>query len=794
MSKSCFAPGYSASRLEDRRFLTGTGYYVEDAEYPGQLHIVFVRSPYAHAAIRGVDRAAAEAMPGVWGVHTVDELQADGLNPLPCPAVLEDHPPLQVPPRHALALGRVRHVGEPVAAVVADTVEIAREAAEQVDVEYEELASVVDPRAALAPGAPLIWPECPGNLAFDFHKGDPAGTEAAFAAAAHQVELDLLNNRVCAAPMETRAGIATYDPETDRYDLFCNGQGLHTIRSQLAGDVFGLPVDRFRLHAPDVGGGFGLKNFLYPEWVVLPWAAKQHRRPIRWVEERSEQFAAAAHGRGMRMRGELALDTTGRFLALRAEIVADMGAYLSGGGPNVSTKACPTAMGGVYAIPQMAMRVRGVYTNSVSVDAYRGAGKPEANFLIERLIDAAARRCGFDPITLRTDNGFADFPHQTAWGLSIDSGQVHTNIERAQTMLDRGGFEKRRLESETAGFLRGQGFACFLETARGTPQEEVQVRFTGGDCIEIAVGTESHGQGHETAFLQIAADRLGVPVESLVYRQADTDTTRTGFGHGGARSMHMGGRALVEAIDAVVLKAKKAAGELLQVADRELEYDRGTFSVPSTGQELTLLQIGRALRDSGNAGASSSAIGASGDQRSATNPLDSVARIEDAPFTFPNGCHGAEVVVDPETGHFEIVSYVVADDYGALVNPRLTEGQVHGGVAQGLGQAIGELAVYDPDNGQLLSGTFMDYFLPRASDLPALQMDLRGTPTSANPLGVKGSGQAGAIAAPQTVVNAVLDALSPLHIDHLDMPLTAESVWRALRRTLHRTGVDKSGQ
>ncbi len=753
--------GQSAPRLEDRRFLTGAAQYADDLNMEGQVYGAVVRSPHAHADITGIDVSAAVALPGVLGVHTVADLDADGVGNLPCVAELPEESGFYIPPRPALARDRVRYVGDHVAFVVAQTEAVARAAADLVEVGYEMRPAVTDGMRAQEAGAPLLWDAAAGNVIYRWHKGDKAAMEAAFAAAAHVVELDIVNNKISAAPLEPRSGIAEYDAARETYRLTASAQGLHGIRGQLAKFVFQVPPERIEIVAPDVGGGFGLKNFVYPEWVLLLWAARKYSRPVKWTGDRSEEFASATQGRGIRTQGRLALDKEGRFLALDADLVADLGAYLSGAAPGASTRASPTAMGGGYAIPTIYMESRGVFTNTAPIDAYRGAGKPEANFITERLIEAAARRCGFDPVELRRLNAVVDFPYETAQGLTFDCGRFRPNIDDIVRLVDRDGFEARRAASQRAGKLRGLGISSFLETARGAPQEGAEIRFAADGAIELRVGTESNGQGHETAYKQIAGDRFGLPMEAFRYIQADTRKTRIGFGHGGARSMHMGGGAMMRAIDEVLEKARRVAARLLQAEADALSYGDGAFSVTATGQSVALADI---AAEAGYGG------------------LDTFVFNDDMPFTFPNGCQAAEVEIDPDTGAVELLRYVAVDDYGTLVNPMLTEGQVHGGLAQGIGQALGENCTYDDASGQLLAGSMMDYWLPRASQLPDLEVHLdKGVPTKANPLGVKGSGQAGCIGAPQTVVHAVLDALAPLGIDTIDMPVTSERVWRAIQ-------------
>src|SRR5471032_2026651 len=748
--------GRSVRRLEDGRFLTGLGRYVADLDAAGCLHGYFVRSPHAHAVIERIDTAQASAHAGVRGIYTSADLAAEGIGPLPCMAAVT---PLIVPPRPALADGRVRHVGDPVVFVVADSEDAARTAGELVEIDYAPLPAVVDGRAALTANAPAVWDQAPGNQAYHVERGDGAAVTAVMKDAAHIVEIDVMNNRVIVTPIEPRAGIGRYDAATDTLDLELTGQGLHGIRRQLAEFVFKVPLDRIRLHAPDVGGGFGMKNFLYPEWVLLLWAARRLQRPVRWVAERAEEFVQGAQGRDIAAKAKLALDASGRFLALDVEMVANLGAYLSANGPGASVVAASTAQGGVYDIPAIHVDVRGAFTNTVPVDAYRGAGKPEANYIIERCIEAAARKLGRDPAELRRQNLIKSFPHRTAMGMAIDSGGFVDNLDRAVARADTKGFEDRRAEAKTRGKLRGIGVACFLETSRGAPNEGAEVSFEGDGTVTVAVGTESNGQGHETAYAQIAADRLGVPMEAIRYVQADTRAVKSGAGHGVARSMHMGGAAVVKAIDVTLAKARALAAHLLQASEGELVFASGGFAVRGSERRIDLLSM---ARESGS-------------------PFGShVMNMTDV-FTFPSGCHVAEIEVDPDTGAAALVRYTAVDDYGRLINPLLTVGQVQGGVAQGIGQALVEHTVYDPDSGQLLSGSLMDYAMPRADDFPNFDITLVERPTEANPLGVKGSGQAGCISAPQTIMAAILDALRPAGVEALDMPATPLRIWQALQ-------------
>ncbi len=739
--------GQSARRVEDERFLTGRGVFVEDVEVPGQFWACVVRSPHAHATIERIDTGAA----GGAQVFTYADIADVGL--LPCATAVASVAPMKVPPRPALANGRVRHVGDPVAFVVAETRIAARDAAERVVVEYRPLPPVVDAVAALASGAPLLWDDVPGNLSFQFQKGDPDAVRAAMARAAHVVALELINNRLIIAPAETRAAIGRYDDGV--FDLFVTAASVHAIRDQLAGAIFHVPPARVRVSAPDVGGGFGIKNCLYPEWVLLLWASRHLGRPIKWVEDRAEDFVSTAQGRDNVTSARLGLDAEGRFLALDVSTVANLGAYMSGGGPGSSTNAPANAMGSGYVIPAIAMDVRAAFTNTVPIDAYRGAGKPEANYLLERLIDLAARRYGFDPAGLRRRNMIAEFPYTKALGAVVDGGRFALAVGDAETLADRSGFAARQAASEKRGLRRGLGLCCFLETARGAPNEGAELRFVPGGRVEIRVGTQSNGQGHETTYPQIAADLLGLPPGTFHYIQADTFDVRAGNGHGGARSMHMGGAALAQAAKEAIAKGTEAAARLLQAKPEQIRFENGCYV--ADGRAVALLDVAR------------------------ETSLDTyVWNLLDV-ITFPNGCHIAEVEVDPETGLTTLDRYHGVDDYGTLINPMLTLGQVHGGLAQGIGQALLENTVYDPVSGQLLSGSLMDYALPKAADLPDLNILLTGTPTNANPLGVKGAGQAGAMAAPQTVICAILDALAPLGVDHIDMPATPERIWRAIQ-------------
>jgi carbon-monoxide dehydrogenase large subunit len=766
--------GRSLRRLEDRRFLVGRGRYVDDVAAPGQLHGVVLRSPHGHAVLENIDTASAGAMPGVHGVFTAADLAADGIGPLPCIARVATVSPMIVPPRRALAHDRVRHVGDPVAFVVAETVQQARDAAERVAVAYRPLPVVVDAREALATGAPLLWDEAPGNLSYRFERGNKAAVDAAFAGAAHIVAIELVNNRLVPAPIEPRAAIGRYDAAADCCELLLTGQGVHSLRQQLAEAVFHMPPDRVTVHAPDVGGGFGVKNFLYPEWVLVLWAARRLGRAVKWTAERGEEFISSAQGRDNHTLGRLALDRDGRFLALDVDTIANLGAYLSTNGPGSSTNAPASAMGGVYEIPAVFMAVRGVFTNTLPIDAYRGAGKPEANYLIERLVDRAARRLAYDPIALRRRNLIRRFPYRSGLEVTIDCGRFADNLDEMAHRLLADDFPERRRAAAGRGRLRGRGIACFLETSRGTPGERAEIRFEPDGRVALIVGTQSNGQGHETSYAQIAGDLLGLPVGVFRLVQADTRAVRSGNGHGGARSMHMGGSALYLAAQMVLAKGRALAAHLLQADTGAVRFEAGRFAVGDGARGIDLMALAATARDPTSL------------PDGMAPGLDAEAYNSSDVFTFPSGCHAAEIEIDPETGAVTLERYAAIDDYGRLVNPMLTMGQVQGGLAQGIGQALFEDTVYDQRSGQLLSGSFLDYALPRAGDLPPLDITLCELPTAVNPLGVKGAGQAGCIAAPQTIINAILDALTPLGIGEIDMPATHERIWRAIRTARRR--------
>jgi carbon-monoxide dehydrogenase large subunit len=768
-----FGIGQPVRRVEDRRFLTGRGHYLDDIVRPRQAYAAILRSPHAHARIAALDTAAAAAMPGVLAVLTGADLAVDGIGAIPCLSALEntDGSTMQLPPHPALAQDRVRHVGDGVALVVAETADEARDAAEQIAVDYQALPAAVETARALDQGQPAVWDTAPGNLAFDWAIGDRGGVERALSGARHRISLSLVNNRVVVASMEPRGAIGEYDAGEDSYTLWGSTQGSHLLRNQLAENVFRMPENRIRVITPDVGGGFGMKTFLYPEHVLVLWAAKRLGRPVKWIPDRAESFLSDTQGRDNVVQLELALDENLRFLGLAVELLANMGAYLSNFAPEIPTQSGGVMYSGVYAIPAIHVRVKGVYTHTVPVDAYRGAGRPEAAYAVERLVDYAARRLGVRPEELRRRNVIrpAALPYTTPLGLTYDSGDFAARMERALAAADAAGFAARRQDSRRRGLLRGLGHALYIEQSGFPPDEFAEARFDPAGTLTVLMGTQSNGQGHQTAYAQLAAEKLGLPFENIRVVQGDSAAIAFGHGTGGSRSLPVGGAALAHAADKLIAKGKTIAAHLLEAAEADVSFADGRFAIAGTDRAVSITDVARA----------------------AFNPAQLPPGVEPgfaesghflpAAPTFPNGCHVCEVEIDPESGHIEILRYLVVDDFGTVVNPLLLRGQVHGGVAQGVGQAMLERVLYDPESGQLLTGDLTDYAIPHADSLPMVEFSYDVVPCRTNPLGVKGAGEAGAIGAPPAFVNAVVDAAGEFGIDHLDMPLTPERLWRALR-------------
>jgi aerobic carbon-monoxide dehydrogenase large subunit len=757
-------------RVEDPRLLKGAGRYTDDIALPGMLFGVVLRSPHAAATITRLDTAAATKLPGVGGIYTAADLKADGLGPLPCAALVEnrDGTPQAAPPHPVLAEGAVRHVGDPVAFIVAATIKQARDAAEAIEVDYDPLPSITELGTAMDKGGTLVWPDVPHNLAFDWEIGDKTATEAEFAKAAHVTKLTIVNNRIVVNSLEARAALADFDSQTDRWTLYANTQGGWLLKN-LIGPLFGTDPEKFRIVTPDVGGGFGMKLFLYAEHVLTCYAARKLGRPVKWAAERGEAFMCDTQGRDNLTTGELAIDADGKFTALRTRNISNMGAYLSTFAPYIPTYAGTSVLSSVYGFKAIYANVLGVFTNTVPVDAYRGAGRPEANYLVERLVDAAARELKIDRVELRRRNMVPPeaMPHSTPVGKSYDSGDFRIVLDAATKHMDYAGFAARKGAAAAKGKRRGLGLAYYLEATGGDPTERAEIRFADDGFVDVYVGTQSTGQGHETAYVQLTANNLGIDGDKIRIRQGDTDTIPVGGGTGGARSLYSEGQAILLTSQSVIAKGKQAAAEELEAAIADITFDDGNFSIVGTDRRIDILKLAESQRKKAAAGQPATLLDAA-----EIAPIDA--------HTFPNGCHIAEVEVDPETGVVELIRYSVSDDVGKAINPLIVRGQVAGGVTQGFGQAVLEHTVYDPSSGQLLSGSFMDYALPRANEIPDIEVELLEVPCLSNPLGVKGAGEAGAVGSPPAVINAIIDALSSDGVTHIDMPATPERVWRAM--------------
>ncbi|HUC09171.1 MAG TPA: xanthine dehydrogenase family protein molybdopterin-binding subunit [Stellaceae bacterium] len=779
--------GTPVRRREDYRFLTGQGTYTDDINRPHQLYAYILRSPHAHARVSGIDTTAAARAPGVAAIFTGKDMTADGVGGLPCGWQVhsKDGSPMAEPPHPPLATDRVRHVGDPVAVVIAETLEQAREAADQIQVDWTEEPAVVDPGEALKPQAPQVFADVPGNLCYDWSLGDLAAVDAAFARAARIVTLDLVNNRLVPNAMEPRAAIGEFDRATGDYTLYTTSQNPHVIRLLMGAFVLHIPEAKLRVVAPDVGGGFGSKIYHYAEEAIVTWAAGKVRRPVKWTAERSESFMSDAHGRDHITHVELALDAQAKFLGLKVSTIANMGAYLSTFAPCIPTYLYGTLLAGTYTTPAIYVETKAVFTHTVPVDAYRGAGRPEATFLLERIVDVAADELGIDPAELRRRNFIpADaFPYQTPVALQYDSGDYYTTLELAQKAADYAGFEARRREALARGKLRGIGIATYIEAcgiapsavvgslgARAGLYESAAVRVHPTGSVSILTGSHAHGQGHETTFSQLVADRLGIPIDSVEIVHGDTAKIPYGMGTYGSRSLAVGGSAIVKAMDKVIAKGRKIAAHLLEAAEADVEFADGKFSVAGTDRSTSFGEVALTAYVPHNY------------PEDLEPGLDETAFYDPKNFTYPSGAHIAEVEIDPETGHLTIVNFTASDDFGRIVNPLIVAGQVHGGLAQGIGQAVLEGCVYDKETGQLLTGSYNDYAMPRADDLPNFALSTNVTPCTHNPLGVKGCGEAGAIGAPAAITNAIVDALKPLGVRHFDMPATPERLWRVIQQ------------
>jgi aerobic carbon-monoxide dehydrogenase large subunit len=788
--------GAPVRRREDYRFLTGQGTYTDDINRPGQLYAYILRSPHASARLSRIDTSGVAAAPGVVAVFTGPDMAKDNIGGLPCGWLItsKDGSPMKEPPHPVLAVDRVRHVGDPVAVVIAETFPQARDAAEKIAVDYTVEAAVVDPLEALKPGAPQLWPEAPGNICYDWHLGDAAAVETAIGKAAKIVKLDLVNNRLVANAMEPRAAIGEYDRATGEHTLYTTSQNPHVIRLLMGANVLHIPETKLRVVAPDVGGGFGSKIFHYAEEAIVTWAAGKVRKPVKWTAERSESFMSDAHGRDHVTHVELALDKDAKFTALKVSTVANMGAYLSTFATSVPTYLYGTLLAGTYTTPAIYVETKAVFTNTVPVDAYRGAGRPEATFVVERIVDLAADELGMDPAELRRRNFIPAnaFPYQTPVALQYDSGDYQTTLEMALRAAGYAEFEQRRQEAARRGKLRGIGLATYIEACGIAPSAvagalgaraglyesgAIRVNPTGG--VTVLTGSHSHGQGHETTFAQLVSDYLGVPIESVEIVHGDTNKLPFGMGTYGSRSLAVGGSAIVKAMDKIIAKGRKIAAHLLEASEADVEFKNGQFTVAGTDRSKAFGEI-----------ALTAYVPHNFPHEELDPGLDESAFYDPKNFTFPSGAHIAEVEVDPDTGSIEIVKFTASDDFGRIINPMIVAGQVHGGLAQGIGQAVLEACVYDKQTGQLLTGSYNDYAMPRADDLPSFELSTHATLCTHNPLGVKGCGEAGAIGAPAAIANAVVDALKPLGVKHVEMPLTPQRLWQVIQQHQTRAAAD----
>jgi carbon-monoxide dehydrogenase large subunit len=774
--------GASVRRKEDFRFITGKGQYTDDVNRPGQTHIYFIRSPHARAKIRKIDTKAAAGMPGVVSALSGADFAAAKLGGLICGWTVhsKDGSPMKMAPHPAIASDTANYVGDAVAVVIAETLAQAKDAAEKVIVDYEVLPAVIDPVKATAKGAPQIHDVAPNNTIYNWHIGDPDATAVAFKSAKHVTTLEFINNRLVPNAMEPRAALADYDPGSESFTLWNATQNPHVARLVISAFIGVAPEHKLRVIAPDVGGGFGSKIFIYPEEVVCLWASRLVSRPVKWTCERSESFITDAHGRDHVTKAQMAFDAAGKMTGLKVHTTANLGAYMSTFSSAVPTFLYATLLSGQYAIPNIYCEVDAVYTNTVPVDAYRGAGRPEATFVVERLVEAAAREQGMDPTDLRRKNFVTAFPYQTSVASLYDAGDYDASMKKALEIHDYKGFGKRKRESERNGKLRGIGFATYIEACGVAPSnlvgqlgagvglwESAEVRVNPTGSVELLTGCHQHGQGHETTFAQLVSERLGIPIDNVTVVHGDTDKVQFGMGTYGSRSGAVGMSAIVKALDKVEIKAKKIAAHLLEAAEGDIVFKDGKFSVAGTDKSVAFADL--ALQ----------AYVAHKFPTSEIEPgLKEGAFYDPTNFTFPAGCHICELEIDPETGEAAVVAWTAVDDFGTVINPMIVEGQVHGGVAQGVGQALLEHTVYD-DKGQLITGSYMDYAMPRADNLPSFKIGLTMTKCPSNPLGIKGCGEAGAIAAPAAVMNAITNALGT---EKIDMPATPSVIWAALNK------------
>jgi aerobic carbon-monoxide dehydrogenase large subunit len=778
--------GAAVKRREDFRFIKGLGKYTDDFNLPGQLYLYVLRSSAAHAKINRIDTSEATTTRGVT-VFTGADIDASGAGGLPCGWLVtgRDGSPMKEPKHPILAVGRVRHVGDPIAAVIADSYTKARDAAEKIVVDLEDLPAHVDMKKALTVGGALsVHDEAPDNLCFDWELGDKAATDAAFARAAHVTKLDLVNNRLVPNAMEPRAAIGHYDLARDEYTLYTTSQNPHVIRLLMGAFVLNIPEHKLRVFAPDVGGGFGSKIYHYAEEALVTWASKRVGKPVKWVSDRSEAFVSDAHGRDHVTHAEMAFDADNKIIGLRADTLANMGAYLSTFAPCIPTWLHGTLLAGQYTTPAIYTNVRAVFTNTVPVDAYRGAGRPEATYILERIVNKAAQELGVDQAELRRKNFIqpSQFPYQTPVAVVYDTGDYEASLNMALNMSDYATFEARRAEAQGRGKLRGIGLASYIEAcgiapsslvgalgARAGLYEAATIRVNPTGSVSVLTGSHSHGQGHETTFAQVVSDKLGIDIGAVEIVHGDTAKVPFGMGTYGSRSLAVGGSAIIKALDKVIEKGRKIAAHLMEASEEDIVFENGSYTVKGTDKAKGFGEI-----------ALTAYVPHKFPIDQLEPGLEETAFYDPKNFTYPAGTYVCEVEIDPRTGETEIVAFTAADDFGNIVNPMIVEGQVHGGIAQGIGQALLEHTVYD-ENGQLLTGTYMDYSMPRADDVPSIKVGTTVTPCTHNPLGVKGCGEAGAIGSPPAVVNAIVDALKEYGVDHIDMPVTSEKVWRVIQ-------------
>jgi aerobic carbon-monoxide dehydrogenase large subunit len=764
-----FGVGQPVRRKEDDTLVRGKGKYTDDFNLPGQAYAWIVRSSHAHGIIRGIDTSAAKTMPGVLGVWTGADLAAANYNPFTCglPLKNRDGSPLLQTNRRALMNDKVRFVGDPIAFVVAETLAQARDAAEAVALDIDPLPAVTNAAEAVKPGAPQLYDHIPHNVALDFHYGDTARIDAAFGSAAHVTKLDVINNRVAVVSMEPRVALAHYDRASERYTLQVPTQGVAGNKATLA-KILNVPAEKVRILTANVGGSFGMKNLNYPEYTCILHATKQLGRPVKWTDERSTSFLSDSHGRAQIMHAELALDAEGKFLAVRLSGYGNLGAYITGVAPGPLSLNTAKNLASVYRTPLLSVDIKTVLTNTTLMGAYRGAGRPEANYYMERLIDRAADEMGISRLTLRKRNFIkpAQLPFAAASGVTYDSGDFAGVFNKALEVSDYANFAKRKKESRKHGKLRGIAIGSYLEVTAPPSGELGKITFEPDGSVKLTTGTLDYGQGHATTFAQVLSAQLGVPFEKITLEQGDSDLVRFGNGTGGSRSITATGKAIVESSALVIAKGKQAAAHLMEAAEGDIEFESGRFTIAGTDRSIGIMELAERLRE----GKMPEGVPSS---------LDVDHNTTDTPSTFPNGCHVAEVEIDPETGVTRVVRYTGVNDFGTIVNPMIVAGQLHGGVAQGIGQALMEEVSYD-ESGQPITGSFMDYAMPRAEDIPLMEVGDHPSPAKSNPLGTKGCGEAGCAGSMVCIVNAVIDALSDYGITRLDMPLTPERVWRAI--------------